>query len=211
MSASTRRWALPAADKYFAPLLTDEGFQIDHLRTALRYVRAWRTAVDGGAHIGTWTCLMARMFERVVAFEPAEDTFECLFKNTRSLSNVVRLKGALGAAPSMASMLDDPQRPGNTGARYLGPGNDVEVIRLDDLELDDVDFIKLDVEGAELHALQGMEATLRRCKPVVCIEEKHFGGRFGVRGGAALEFLRSLGATEAEVIGKDHVFRFDDA
>lgn len=203
------RWKLPEADSYFAPLLTDDGFQIDHLRVALGYVRAWRTAVDGGAHVGTWTCWMAQRFGRVLAVEPAEDAFECLFANTRRLDNVVRLRAALGAAPGVASVLDDARRPGNTGARYLGPGNDVEVLRLDDLELEDVDFVKLDIEGGEFHALQGMEATLRLCKPVVCVEEKHFGERFGVRPGAALEFLRMLGAREAEAIGKDHVFLFD--
>lgn len=205
------RWRLPETDSYFAPHMTEEGFQIDHLRVALKYVRAWRTAVDGGAHVGTWTCWMAQLFERVAAFEPAEDTFECLFENTRRLDNVVRLRAALGELPGMASVVDDARRPGNTGARYLAPGNDVEIVRLDDLELDDVDFIKLDLEGGELHALRGAEATLRRCKPVVCVEEKHFGGRFGVQPGAALAFLRSLGATEAEVIRNDHVWRFDDA
>ena len=111
------KWSLPEADTYFAGMLTAEGFEIDKLERALGHCHRWRTAVDGGAHIGTWSAYLARRFSTVLAFEPAPDAFECLIQNTAGLDNVVALRMALGLVPGRAGITDDPARPGNTGSR----------------------------------------------------------------------------------------------
>ena len=46
---------------------------------------------------------------------------------------------------------------------------DVEVVRVDDLGLDPA-WVKIDVEGAEMHALRGMEKTLTEHRPVLMVE-----------------------------------------
>jgi hypothetical protein len=45
----------------------------------------------------------------------------------------------------------------------------VSVIRIDDLKLNPV-MVKIDIEGGELSALQGMEETLKRSRPVLIVE-----------------------------------------
>jgi FkbM family methyltransferase len=45
-----------------------------------------------------------------------------------------------------------------------------DIVALDNLDLDPVDFIKLDVQGSELDALRGAAATLERDRPTLMIE-----------------------------------------
>lgn len=172
-------WSLPKADTYFAPLLERDprGFQIEHLEEAMSFCERSRVAIDGGAHIGTWTAGMARKFERVVAFEPAEDTYECLKENVQEHPNVYLMKCALGNRNGFGKVVDDDKRLGNTGARYVipligSPADGIRVVTLDSCELAHVDFIKLDVEGSELEVLQGAKFTIQNCRPVVVIEVK---------------------------------------
>ena len=65
---------------------------------------------------------------------------------------------------------------------------------LDEYNFENVDYIKVDVEGHELDVLQGGVKTIKRCKPLIVIEQNHIteeyekGGKFD-----ALEFLQSIG------------------
>ena len=202
------KWALPATDTYFRQHMTGKGFQVEHLERALTHVTRFRTAIDGGAHIGTWSCAMAERFDRVIAFEPAPDTWACLVRNIADHDNIEAMNYALGNAAKMVSVGDDASRPGNTGARFVREGNSVPMVRIDDMALADVDLLKLDVEGHEYFALQGATETIARCRPVVIIEEKDFGGRFGIDKTAAGHFLRQLGMREIDRIRNDCVFKF---
>ena len=60
----------------------------------------------------------------------------------------------------------------------------VKVARVDDFNLQPV-AVKIDVEGFELQALQGMQATLERCSPLLMIEDNNADRWFG--------FLKDLG------------------
>jgi len=56
---------------------------------------------------------------------------------------------------------------------------DVSAVPLDDLLAGTrVDLVKLDVEGADLHALRGMAATLARCRPALLIERHDIYGYY---------------------------------
>lgn len=210
------RWKLPDADTYFAGKLTEQGFEIVKLAAALKHVKEFRVAVDGGAHIGTWTRYLAGRFSRVLAFEPAEDTVMCLVENAGEIPHVEIYASALGQEDLLCGVRDDPTRPGNTGARHLNfdvnqvEGHGVELVRLDDFHLPSLDFLKLDLEGYEYYALLGAEKVVRRCRPVVMIEEKDFGGRYGLKRGTASGLLKAWGAREVERMSNDVVFTFGE-
>lgn len=203
---------LPDNDTYFAPFIKETGgFQLDHLHKALSYVEDFSMAVDGGAHIGTWSKEMASWFAIVLAFEPCAYTFECLHRNVENNLNVVTVPAGLGEKNEYLYITEDTKRIGNTGSNYISYGNGmnkVQIKALDNMELPNLGFIKLDVEGFEYFVLKGAERTLRKFKPVVIVEEKNFGPRFGLAPFAASQFLLSLGAKEVDVVGKDHIFKW---
>lgn len=203
------QWKLPPTDTYFAPILrtTPDGFELDHLAYALEHCRKFRMAVDGGAHIGTWSVALAQRFIQVYAIEPAPDTFDCLLQNTEGLGNVVRLNVALGPSFGECGVMEDPTRPGNTGSRMIDPqGQGARMIPLDCMDLPYLDFLKLDVEGYELAALKGAYQKIQSHRPTILVECKRFDPPR--HGGPELvkRYLIGLGYKEVGGIRNDRVF-----
>jgi len=204
---------LPDEDSYFSKFFEDgTGFQLDRLEGALEHITDWGVAVDGGAHVGSWSIVMAEMFGAVHAFEPASDTYECLQANTVGRINIHLYNKALGDRETMVNSMDDMSRLGNTGSRFvaINEAGSVEMTTIDGLNLAELGFLKLDLEGAEILALRGAERTLLRCRPVVYVEaKKGMAGRFGEADKASLEYMRKLGALQVAKFGSDYIFTFD--
>ncbi|MES2341723.1 MAG: FkbM family methyltransferase [Pseudomonadota bacterium] len=209
-------WAFPDIDEFMAGEMKADGtYQASHLRLALKHVTDLGVAVDGGAHVGTWSRLMARAFGQVIALEPSADTHECLVENMRRFGcpNVEVRQVALGAVAGLSAMvLDGPQlERKNTGGRYVAPASakgdrTVRVETLDSWSLPSLGFLKLDVEGSEPLALMGARATLARCRPIVLFESKGLCRRYGLKPAAAQDVLASCGYRELEIAGCDRVW-----
>ena len=159
---------LPENDAHFMDATQGKDFyQRRQLLMAMAFCSDYRVAIDAGAHVGFMSRDMALLFDTVYAFEPDKNNFECLVKNTPS--NVVCANNALGLEKGKG-YLTTPW-PENTGAWELTVGDgDVEIMSIDDLHLDEVDFIKIDTQGDDLDILHGAGNTLAHSKPVVLIE-----------------------------------------
>jgi FkbM family methyltransferase len=83
----------------------------------------------------------------------------------------------------------------NIGAYSIGNGEDfVKTIKIDDLELKKVDFIKLDVQGCELKCLLGASRTIQTNFPILCIElENPYLLKFDTSAEYIMNYLLSLG------------------
>lgn len=142
-----------------------------------------RVSVDAGANKGVWTEMMRRYSAHVHAFEPNPKLFRFLRRGVgRGVScHALALSDATGLAELKVPC--GSKGYSNQGASLsavkIGNGNfrflEVATTRLDDLELGDVGFIKIDVEGHEMAVIDGASETLRRCRPalIVEIEERH--------------------------------------
>jgi FkbM family methyltransferase len=197
--------AFPDADQFMAAEMQADGtYQRSNLEAALRFVTEFGTAIDGGAHVGLWAKLMADAFQKVIAFEPSPDTFECLIENVRTIEHIQCEPYAVGAVAGAAGMaLDDVNAArANTGARRLVEGAEVPVATIDSYNLDRVGFIKLDIEGSEPFALQGAADTIRRCRPIVLYEDKKLWTRYyGLPKSAVEDILRGHGYQQ---LGRAH-------
>jgi FkbM family methyltransferase len=153
-------------------------------------VKPGDTFVDVGANIGYFTLLGARLVGengRVVAVEAHPGTADLLLRNV--VMNGVRDRVTVWqrAAWSESATLSFHQRSryaanssvgsvGEAGLAELGDSEEtvaVAGVRLDDLlgELKRVDVMKIDVEGAEVHALSGLERTLKANPDITVVFE----------------------------------------
>lgn len=81
------------------------------------------------------------------------------------------------------------------------------MISLDSLDIMCLDFIKFDIEGYELRAIEGASETLLRCKPVVYVEDNGRSEDFGIPRGAVLDYLEGIGMQCSHIIkNRDYVF-----
>lgn len=206
MQLSNGLW-FPDKDKHMVSQYAQGYTQLDTLAEALTHVKNFRTAIDGGAFIGLFSLEMARQFDVVLSFEPGFATRQCLKENTKNIENIFIYDRALGEKFGRASQKQDERWEGNTGGRYLVPGNDFDVGPLDCVGLNNVDFIKLDIEGYELFALRGAQRTIERCKPVILCEEKpRIYERQGIIKGQIEEFLLPLGYKRVSKIKSDIIY-----
>lgn len=203
-------WCVPDADTYVARKHGDRfgRYQRKDLRQAVSFVRRRGFALDIGGHIGTSAVYFAGLFERVISFEPAADTFECLVANIQAfgVKNVECRDVALSDAPGAARLMSHPRDPGNVGARFLGEGEGVEVRRLDDFGLPGPDFVKIDVEGWESRVLLGGKATLLQSRPVIMFETRGLAERLGAEIPTPQEVLSAWGATCLLALSGDEVW-----
>lgn len=205
-------FAFPDEDTFMAlEIKADGSYQKPHLEAALPYVKDFACAIDGGAHVGTWSALLAKRFALVIAVEPAPDAFECLAQNMRPYQNVEcrQVAVAHGSCSSAALALDAKQaKRGNTGGRYLSPDGvgSVQCQTIDSWNLKRLGFLKLDVEGYEPFALNGAAETLCRCKPIVLFEAKQFHVRYGLEPHAPETFLTSIGYRFLAAAGHDQIW-----
>lgn len=150
-------------------------------------------AIDGGANIGVHTLEWAKHMHgwgRVIGVEAQERVFYALAGNVavNNCFNATVQHAALGASegsisvprpdylkPASFGSLELRQRAGN---EFIGQaidytasqGDAVRMITVDGLGLARLDFLKLDIEGMELEALQGALQSISRHKPQMLIE-----------------------------------------
>ena len=143
-------------------------------------VRDSDVVIDVGAHLGTFTRVALQRGARVVvAVEPDPINAYCLERTFQSEITAGRVRVVKAAAwHTTGSLTFELGEASQTGRVASGKGKravGVRAVTLDqmasELRLDRVDFIKMDIEGAERHALAGARRLLARHKPrlAICI------------------------------------------
>ncbi len=183
----------PMNNDGFVILTGHEGDIIDQF-----IIKEGNVVVDVGAHIGLYTIISSKRVGpkgKVVAVEAHPGNFEMLGRNTKlnNLNNVLLLNCAASSKKSKVKLLLPDTHLGYTGHNtiMLEPNtpilkDDVEVrqpfVEVDGNTIDDllqkngiyeVNWIKIDVEGAELEVLKGAHNTLSNSKNITLLIEIH--------------------------------------
>nr|WP_233446467.1 FkbM family methyltransferase [Paraburkholderia terrae] len=181
-------------------LLTASQFDLNEIKLALLILDLRRrhfgdgvVAIDGGANVGVHTIEWSRHmygWGEVHSFEAQEAVYYALAGNI-ALNNCMNVRARLAALGESCGEMSVPRpdytRPASFGSLELRQrenteaigqpisydaqhGVKVPVIDLPSLNLDRLDFLKLDVEGMEVDVLRGARAVLERHRPVMLIE-----------------------------------------
>lgn len=122
-------------------------------------------AYDLGGHAGYYTLMLARRFSHVHTFEPFPADLRAHVARNHLESCVTVHPQAVGDVNGTAHML------GAGPCRRIDAAGTmpVPVVRLDDVDLPDPAFVKIDVEWQEAAALRGMTQRLLRARPTLFI------------------------------------------
>jgi FkbM family methyltransferase len=129
--------------------------------------------LDLGANIGVITRFLAGLVGsegRVNALEPVAGNYEILRASTARMANVLTHRLAVGEISGMTT-ISIPKGADGYYLAHLGRGEkedrqeNIEVVRLDDLALPKLDFVKCDIEGGELAMLKGARGVIEKWHP----------------------------------------------
>jgi FkbM family methyltransferase len=177
-------WILAPGQTLLAWLVWEQTLQHDYESEGVR-IRPGDVVIDGGAHVGTFTrYALDHGAARVVAIEPEPTNIACLEMNLAAdlaAGRVVLVKAGIWDVKTTLTLSDSHDN--SAGHSFVRTVPDSEalpgmpLVTLDEiaaeLQLDRVDFIKMDIEGAERRALAGAKQTLARFKPRMAISSYH--------------------------------------
>jgi FkbM family methyltransferase len=171
------------------------------------FVKPGMRVVDIGANIGYFSMLSASLVGhtgRVLSVEPNVENGRLLAasRDANAFTQIEILLTAVGDRTDVLS-LSGSSSNGTTASVFSGQSLEIKrlvpCVRLDDIlqGWDRVDFVKIDIEGAEYRALNGMIKTLQQFRPTIISEfnPSLIGWISSVRPEDYLAFLFSLGYT----------------
>ncbi len=178
------RWWIPTGNEFVLPFnLAEQEREV--YGTGDRAVHPGDTVLDCGGNVGTFTRTALRHGAKlVVAFEPAPENIEVYrrnFKQEIAAGKVILVPKGVWDKEDTLMLKRDPHNNAADSFILLSDGSHAVAaplttidIAVAELKLDHVDFMKLDIEGAEVRALHGARQTLTRFHPRMSIAAEHY-------------------------------------
>jgi len=204
---------LDPSDPVISGALTLRVYEPSEQALLAKYLHGDMIMVDIGANMGLYTAVSMHHLDaggRIVAFEPHPRAYEFLQKNVaanqtngQACPRVDIFNLAATPEPSQQDLRLNPENYGDNRlyqGTYQGEvvewdtlpvdGRPVDDV-LEELGIQEVNFVKIDIQGYELNAITGFQKILARSQNVIIISEFWPKG-LQEAGGSALEYLQML-------------------
>lgn len=182
---------------------------IPHLDRFVALCPQQRVAVQAGGNLGVYPKRLSESFDVVMTFEPSPELFPKMCKNAPE-PNIIRFQAALGERVGFVGMAcyrrDTTGKPVHEGLTHVAGDGYVPMLPLDVFALPVCDLIQIDIEGFELYALRGAQATILRCKPVIVVEVNGNLEQYGFQRSEVRSWLETHCYRFVERLKSDEVF-----
>ena len=196
-------YAIPDLDECcYGAIITE----VHDLVRSLNFCKQRRTVFQAGGNFGIYPLELAKHFDTVYTVEPDMENYRALKLNISNSTKIIPMRAGLGSRDGRAAM--DRIAPTNCGAHMIKQGDEFDIITIDSYNLTDCDFIQLDVEGSEHDALMGAIDTIELTHPVITLEMKGHGERYGYTDQDTMNLLASLGYAVADKVNRDVIFTY---
>lgn len=195
-------------DKRIAPLeiLNFDNFENNDFPMLLRLIDNNMIFFDIGTNIGWVSLCVAKLKKRVkvYAFEPIPETFGVLKKNIKinNITNIKSFNFGFSDEEKETIFYFNPEESVSASEANLSKGKRVRKIRGKLKKMDNftnkknlkVDFIKCDIEGAEIFVIKGGLETIQKNKPVIFLEMlRKWSNKFNYNPNEIIKILGDLG------------------
>lgn len=209
----------PAADKSIVPLIHPQyGYEHNVQQLMANVIKPSWTCLDIGANFGLHTYVMSKLSKRVYAIEADLLNFSYLDRNMKKnkCSNVECIKRGVWSGPATLEFATcnsggfshftfkdevENREPHNSSYTKIDCDTFPALI-----ENEKVDFIKMDIEGAELQALDGALSYMKEHLPFLIIElNTVVCRRNGTKAADIVDKLQEIGYNSGMVIGHSKI------
>jgi FkbM family methyltransferase len=140
----------------------------------MRFADSSRDFLDIGSHFGYYAVYCAPGVRQVYAFEPSSSNVPSLRQNARLASNIRVVDAAVSSQDGEADFFSGGGSSVGSLNHVGGTVSKVPVTTIDSFVKShpevDIGLIKIDIEGHDFEALQGMHATVARFQPLILTE-----------------------------------------
>jgi len=187
-------------DEFFGAGIRETGsYEPFDTELVKRIIKPGFICVDIGANAGYYSLLFAKLAGasgRVYAFEPEKNNYKMLLENIRSnkYTNIITKQCAVSDTSGFLKLHISNDNAGDhriAGAGAKGKFQEVEVVTIDSYfkgKIDRVDYVKLDIQGADFKAIKGMENVIKN-NPAIMIQSEFWPAGLLKMGNTAGEFL----------------------
>lgn len=184
MKITKQGFAIVERDTHLGKWVGEAGrldFDQSALNSYMKYFKEGGVLLNIGANIGCYAYAFVNKARKIICFEPNKEAFDCLEYNLSKFKNVELHFKAVSENEVGYDVISEND---NVGMAYISENNQSELktTTIDKLNLEELDFILIDVEGYELSVLNGGHYTINKFKPIMIIEiNDHTLNRFNLK------------------------------
>lgn len=175
-------------------IINNQIFEKDVIELASKYIKPGNTVLDVGANFGQMSILFSNMVGetgKVHSFDADDWIYEIFNKNIEANNKTGIIIPHFGAVHNVAGeTLIFPEQDfeefsayGSYGIDYNAKkGREIKTITIDSLNIENpIHFIKIDIQGGDLQAMQGAVKTIEKNKmPILFEYEYHFEEKYNL-------------------------------